>query len=178
MIYSIGFIGWYNSPASDKVWGYITVDGLEDSAVIFWGKRTANLTFKTTELVKAQKTSREKASDGYSDFDYGLEWKKSFENQLDKFLDAESKSPKPTVQQIEDCFYGQHYNSETDDWEEDPGPFVVLSRQYHGGEGDEMQYLFVIQNKETLETWGAYIYHDSWHEEPLNIRPKDIFPVI
>jgi hypothetical protein len=178
MKYSIVFIGWYNSPASDKVWGFITVDGYEDSAVIFWGKRTANLTFKTTELAKAKKTMREKANDGYSDFDFGPEWQKSFESQLDKFLDSEPKASKPTVRDMEGCFYGAYQDPATDDYVYYTGSFLEVSRQYNGGEGDEMQYLFVVRHKETLETWGAYIYHDSWHEEPLDLNSKDIFPVV
>lgn len=87
---------------------------------------------------------------------------------------------KPTVQQIEQLFYNSYYDENEHDYKYDKDiVFQEVTRQFAAGGGEDTQYLFVVRDIRDNKHWGVYLYHDSWHEEPLSgrIKPDAIFPV-
>jgi hypothetical protein len=67
---NIRWIGWCHEvgkgspdkPEHDKIWGYMVKDG---KATVFWGRRTANLTFKIMSPYEADELADKKKNKGY-----------------------------------------------------------------------------------------------------------------
>lgn len=67
---NIRWVGWCREvgkgtdekPEHDKIWGYMVKDG---KATAFWGRRTANLTFKIMLPYEAAEKADEKRDKGY-----------------------------------------------------------------------------------------------------------------
>lgn len=82
----------------------------------------------------------------------------------------------PTDQEIEYLFYGSYFD-EDGEYNEEPldTKFEFVDKQLESETEGRPEYLLILKDIESGEFWGAKVYHDSWHEEPL--QNVDVYPV-